>query len=189
MYFIERFFEDLDVYLEQNINTISCDELANLYFRFIAKIESYFANTRDFTGLTEFIIFRALHHLFSEEINKGELELIANALVGKRQPDIVLRYNNEFYTVISVKSNMDTGYSRITKDFNKTQELAEQYHNIKTLTISFDNKVTTGQIKFMETKRSENPFYNFIFLRKNPMKFKDIAYTYVFNTLNKEAGT
>jgi hypothetical protein len=180
MHYIDHFFEGLDTHLKQQINTISCDKLADIYFNFISKVDSYFASTRDFTGLTELIIFRGLYYLYIEEINKGNVELLANTLVGKRQPDITVKHNNKFCSVISIKSNMDTGYSRIKKDFMKTEEIVVNYPYIKSLTISFDDRKTSGQHKLMDTYRTTSKFYNFVFLKNNTMKFKDIANSFIF---------
>lgn len=181
MNFINNFFESLDNYFMKQIHTISCDEIADIYFCFIGKVNSYFANTRDFTGLTEFLIFRGLYYLLIDEITIGNVELLANALVGKRQPDITLKQNNKFCSVISIKSNMDTGFSRIKKDFIRTEEIVMNYPRIRTLTISFDDRLTPGQKNLMDSLRTNNSFYNFVFLKNNTLKFKDMANTFILS--------
>lgn len=180
MNFVENFFDSIDNHLKEHIHHITCDDIAKIYFSFIDKIDSYSANTRDLTGLTEFIIFRSLYFIYINEIKKGKVELLPNTLVGKREPDLTLKFNNQFNSVISVKSNLGKGNSRLKEDHSKLEEIVDNYPNIKTLTISFDDTITTGQKNLIDTYKKDSNFYHIVFLKNNKLKLLDIANTFVF---------
>lgn len=167
IHIVNDFILSLDNHLEANIEKITCDDLAQPYFRLIDLVSLFPSNKKDFTGFTELLIIRAIFYAISNLDNITDYQLIPNCNIGKREPDVAIYYRGELKAIVSVKSNMDNGYSRINKDFYRTKEVVNIFPTINTLTIAFDNKVTSGQLSRMEKFKDETEFYNFIFLKGN----------------------
>ncbi|MFC0476778.1 hypothetical protein ACFFHF_16370 [Robertmurraya beringensis] len=113
-------FTELDSYLKQNLNTVTCDELFKLKKDFYGMFDSLSNNTANLTGFTELIIFRYLYHAFNmtgEVINRTVHNGDTSISIGKRfngkngkyqEPDIVVEQDGRIEYLFSIKNILST---------------------------------------------------------------------------------
>ncbi|MEO0122157.1 MAG: hypothetical protein ABIK41_05380 [candidate division WOR-3 bacterium] len=107
-----EFLQRMDAYLRQNLHSLSCGDICNIYLTFWENLKNFRGTSEGFTGLAEFLIFRVLYHLLEEESGAffpqsiGQLIKFVNnnfqigqnlpINIGNRRkrPDIVIYRNN-----------------------------------------------------------------------------------------------
>lgn len=68
----ELIVKELDRYIAQNKDTLTCSNVSSLYFDFVKSINEFGANSENHTGLTEFLIYRVLWHCNQQKVaDKG----------------------------------------------------------------------------------------------------------------------
>jgi hypothetical protein len=162
-----KYIAKLDSYLSENAESITCFELSELYFDFIRSIQSLGGDTRNLTGMTEFIFSRAYYYLNKNTIEKNSL-IFGRALPGTlRQPDIVVFRGTTPLISIEVKSN----YANVYQDYDRHKEVFNKHKNIMNATIAFevekksDKKKNDGLLK-------ESTFYQCLILNETHQNLK-----------------
>jgi hypothetical protein len=57
----EKFLKEIDHYLANNYQNLTCNDIHDMYFDFIFKVlKDFKGNSNGFTGLSEYLIFRFL---------------------------------------------------------------------------------------------------------------------------------
>ncbi len=142
-----RFLKDTDEYLAANWKSITCDDMANLYYRFFCDLKDYKGNANGFTGLSEYLLFRTLIHRFGGgferipvtqdlfEFQKGGLVLGQSTPViigGKKYyPDIVVRVDEKLVAIIQVKVYLTNGRKEIDKEVETLHRIREKHPDVQ----------------------------------------------------------
>lgn len=154
-----KFISDLDHYIRNNINSITCKEFAGLYFDFINSIKAIGGDTRNLTGLTELLFFRAFYHLNNTSMTRDGLTFEGKLQGTNRQPDLLVFKDTEPIMSVEVKSN----YFNIKQDYGRHEEVVSVYPNIVTVTIAFTVENIINKAK-IDNYISTSPFYQCLIL-------------------------
>lgn len=161
-----NYINQLDSFIKSNAATVTCKELASLYFDFIEAVTLLGGKTTNLTGLTEFIVKRAYECLNEEVINRDGLILRQNVTGTKRKPDIVVYKGSKPIKSIEVKSI----YSNAHEDYSKHGEVYQAYPDIVTCTIAFGmGSGRSNMIEYLERK----DYYQCFILNESNNKFID----------------
>ncbi|MEW4286193.1 hypothetical protein [Priestia koreensis] len=117
---LSQAFKDMDKYIKENLDTITCHDIFEIKSDFYTEIESLCGNTANFTGLTELLIFRFMYHALgmTEDVQNKLVQqdnmklLIGNRYIGKngkyQEPDIVVEKNEVIKYLLSIKNILST---------------------------------------------------------------------------------
>ena len=63
-------FQNVDNYIRDNLNTLTCQDLANIYWGFFKNLKSWRGTSSGFTGFSEYLVFRFIYHLTGPYVPK-----------------------------------------------------------------------------------------------------------------------
>lgn len=158
----------IDDYILDNLNTLTCVQLANLYLEFIDSLKVNNLNTNNLTGLTEIILSRAFYCYNKIAIESGYIRITNNISLAGRQPDLVVLINDQPVASIEVKSN----YGNIQQDYDRHKQVLKQYPGINFLTVAFEVK-QRNNIKRITSLMEESTFYKVLVLNQSEEIFKN----------------
>ncbi|WP_155988696.1 hypothetical protein [Paenibacillus massiliensis] len=158
----------IDDYILDNLNTLTCVQLANLYLEFIDSLKVNNLNTNNLTGLTEIILSRAFYCYNKIAIESGYIRITSNISLAGRQPDLVVLINDQPVASIEVKSN----YGNIQQDYDRHKQVLKQYPGINFLTVAFEVK-QRNNIKRITSLMEESTFYKVLVLNQSEEIFKN----------------
>ncbi|WP_155971472.1 hypothetical protein [Paenibacillus sp. Soil522] len=161
------YFEQLDKLLKDDVKTITCSEMSDLYFSFGRNLKNLTGISANYTWLSEFLIFRYVYHYlcFNEgaildensrvqfQNNRDGLTLIPNKTVtvnGNTQvPDVVVMKNDSILRLISVKTTM----LKVEEDFERISNIRAGVHsNFRSVTVTFDEMRNSTKLKMQEVE-------------------------------------
>lgn len=113
-------FEEMDSYIKNNLEMMTCHELFEIKNDFYKTIESLCGSTANLTGITELLIFRFIYHALGMKkpvINKTVQQENSYLNIGKRymgknskyqEPDIVIEENGTIKYLFSIKNRLNS---------------------------------------------------------------------------------
>jgi len=143
-----QFVSEMDSYIRENINLLTCSDTADIYFDLLKSLMRLGGNPDNVTGLTEFIIFRMLYWLNEEKITAGEIRLESKGKIGFRSPDIIIYNSCDPVYSIQIKSN----YYKVKEDYDRHMEVIEVKPTINIATIAFEVR-DPNHVKHIEKLR------------------------------------
>lgn len=159
----ELVVRELDGYIAKNKDTLTCTNVASLYFDFIKTINEFGANPDNYTGLTEFLIYRVLWHFNQQKIADKGIILASKGSLGPRNPDIII-YNSSLTPLCSVQ--VKSNYYKVKEDYNRHMEVLGVFPQVKIATIAFEVR-DTNHLKHIEHHKRLNHQYQCLILKDN----------------------
>ena len=191
-----RFLESIDTLLKMNCNTLECNDIAEIYFKFFKTLKQFRGNSSGFTGLSEFLVFRTLYHTLGGRF-KGPMEkemkrtwfIRDNLKIGQGirtpfktpfmikdkerkscEPDISIRCNDKLVGVIQIKIT-PLSSNVITTETKTLKKLKEENPELKALLLFLDDKSVYPTVrKNLKDFEEKNNWFSFIVLRGNKSK-------------------
>lgn len=111
------FLSEIDDAIVQKKETLTCHEIYETQERFKEVIGAFSSSKANFTGFTEMLIYRFLHHhrelipssLHAGKPYDGKRMMATNPMkIKTQQPDITMEQNEQIHYLISIKSNHDS---------------------------------------------------------------------------------
>ena len=177
-----NFLKEIDTFLKDNIDTLSCADISNIYSYFFEDLKKYKGNSNGFTGLSEYLIFRSVYNLIGELTpqkadrgtsmvfeSKADTKLkIGQSMrveIGKKlfYPDIAVLYAGELISIAQLKLYLTKGNKEIDDESTKIASLRKKYGKMAALLIMFQGPVNKDRL---EKLKDENISY--LILRNNP---------------------
>lgn len=185
------FLNDIDGFLETNLDTLTCADIYNIYSNFYMDLKNYKGNSSGFTGLSEYLIFRFFYHMldvsfspiqitpdlyeFKSSDGKYRIGQSIPIKIGNRKlyPDIVVYKNNALFLVAEIKLYLTSGIKDLKKDIQKLTEINNKYPGTKGIFISYNIIPLNGKIyKLLLDETDSKEWLDYIILaeNRNPLK-------------------
>jgi|GEM_PF-3597802 len=168
MNFGEMLVHQIDEHIRTQLDTLTCADVSRIYFDWIQTISKYGGNPKDFTGLTEFLIYRLISYLNVDAISNEDIYLDCSGSIGQRQPDLIIYKGTKPVFSIQVKSN----YSKIKEDYDRHMEVKAACPSIKFATIAFEVR-EPSHVKQIHKFQAMNRDYQCLILKDNEKNIKD----------------
>ncbi len=187
-----NFLTDLDGFLRDNLDNLTCSDINNIYSNFYEDLKDYKGNANGFTGLSEFIIFRFIlnmlggsfdkkqetTYLYSFESKDKKYRIGENlpVFIGSKKyvPDITIYKNDVPILVIEIKLYLTNGIKTLMDDINKLNSITSEYPDTKGLFICYNKIPEKGKIyKRLTEETNSNNKLDYIILNENSLLFKD----------------
>jgi hypothetical protein len=146
-----RFLQDIDNHLKENIHSLTCNDIHAIYDAFFKDLKEYNGNSNNFTGLSEYLIFKSFIHSLRESY--GDFKLVKapegslprfvpiseqNISIGHSEsvyidkkrynPDICVFINQtDLVSVVQIKVCLTKGWREIENEKNIIKGLREKY--------------------------------------------------------------
>lgn len=185
----KKFLDDMDKFIANNYRTLKCNDISDIYSGFFNDLKEFRGTSSGFTGLSEFLIFRCLHHqLGSEfekkpitkclyEFSKGDIRIcqccpvaVGESTINERQinPDITIYHSGELIAVIRIKVYLTKGIEEVTKEIDTLEKLKSRYPKLQALLIIFSGLSKKGKIfRELEEQKNIKDWFNFLILKEN----------------------
>lgn len=148
-----KLFTVTDNTLKENINSITCADICNMYTAFTDNLRIHKGNANGFPGLSEYLIFRYIYNMLGGEFNTIEnTDIIyefqskkdSNYYIGQNirvdlskgkrcYPDIVISTENNILSTIQIKLYLTNGLKEIEKEMLTFKELRKKNRQMKAL--------------------------------------------------------
>lgn len=184
-----EFLQRMDRYLCQHLNTLKCEDINKIYNQFWKDLKEFKGNAEGFTGLSEFLLFRAVYHLLEQHtgspfcrrpVSPDLYEFVNNDFkIGQslpitignttRRPDIVIYRNPNNPILIGVseiKVYLTYGKQTIDEAFNNFQNLQNFHPPLQALFIIFGG-VSQDMEEYLQQLQTENNWFRFLILYNN----------------------
>lgn len=184
-----RYLQEMDKFIERNYQTLKCDDIFEIYYRFRQLLKEFRGTSGGFTGLSELLIFRFLYHQLSgcfkihnvtDELTEfvseshEDLRISQNIPfeVGKRQvrPDISIYHSNNrpenLLSVIEIKIYPTRGIKEVDREMEILEELRRDSPKWQALLIIFEGLSTKGKIfRELEKQKNTKEWFDFLILK------------------------
>ncbi|MFL0194417.1 hypothetical protein ACJDU8_02350 [Clostridium sp. WILCCON 0269] len=193
---INTFLGSIDLLIKDNLTTIKCCDMYELYFHLFNQLKIYRGTSSGFMGYSELLLFRFLYNMFSEEFSvipftkdvnifkikdKREVFLSQGAerykvsTNKKIVPDISVKCKSKLIAVCEIKVFLTNGVRTINDVFLKLKELQYIYPDVYTVLIIYINPGKMGsQIKLLEEYSRQYLWFNYIILQDNNQYLYDL---------------
>lgn len=185
-----NFLIGLDGFLKDNLDSLTCADVNNIYSDFYTDLKEYKGNSNGFTGLSEYLIFRFIYHLLgcsfkkeqispmlyaftSEDYKIGQnIPIIVNS--ARYYPDVLIYKNGNPVLIIEIKLYLTNGVKTLMGDINKLKKITSAYPGSKGLFISYNIIPEKGKIyKKLNDEINLNNQLNYLILAYNNELLKD----------------
>lgn len=181
---VDDFLSETNKYIKKNLKSISCSELYLMYKTLSKALKKYRGNSSNFTGYSEYIIFRSILHSIGggfepikqqgastyEFFNKDKNLIISGGIKdSKLRPDVVIRKGDKILHVTEIKLYPTSGSKTIKETFNKLHGIHNEHKSITGMIIVFSDK---GK-ELLHNYEIKNRWFNYISLRNNENIFCD----------------
>jgi hypothetical protein len=163
---MSSFVECLDERINADIHSLTCFELANMYFDFEKSIKKLGVSTDNIKGITEFLIYRAYYHANKKSIENNGLTLVNKGYIAGQETDILLKNEDKPLIRIEIKSN----YYNIDQDYSRHKQVFDAFPEIKTATIAFEVRKQCHKKKIEKYMR-DSDFYQCLVLSESKENF------------------
>jgi hypothetical protein len=187
------YLENLDRYLNDNLQTLKCSDIYDIYDQFVfCDLKEFRGNSNGFTGLSEFLIFRFLYNQLGGKFQRNKVAIkstlyefisktrkirigqsIPVTIQGKRYyPDVVVYHMKKLIAVIQIKLYLTGGHSEVNKTFGTLQQLRAEHPELKALLIIF--QLSKRGTIFPELQRISfnEKWFKFFVLEGNSVLFR-----------------
>jgi hypothetical protein len=181
-----KFLSDLDEYLAKSWKTITCDEMADLYYRFFCDLKEFKGNANGFTGLSEYLLFRALYHRLGGDFEKirvthdlfefvskdGTIRIGQSTPVNldkkRYYPDIVIYNNDKLVSIIQIKIYLTSGRKEIDKEVETLRRIRERYPGVECTLVIFGAISPASKIAiYLSQRKKDTDGFHSLVLRNN----------------------
>lgn len=189
-----KWFQDIDSLIQENIDTLTCNDVREIYFSLFGELKRWRSSSAGFTGFSEFLIFRSLLHSIGEEFVECETgnieskpikfksknyELGQNVRIffnGKNKfPDVYIMKNGELSSIIQIKIVMGAGKAQINGEVASFKQMKTAYPDLQGLFISYLKNSFTVEKRC----RLQSVGYRTLVLQDNSDSIKEILHTVV----------
>lgn len=187
--------KQIDEIIKENLTTLTCDNIKEAYMALFGELKYWRSTSANFTGFSEFLVFRVLFHTIGEKFDKVETGDIAFnpvvfrsehyeiaqsvniPLIGgiKRAPDIYVKRNGTLCSIIQVKIGTYSGDSGLNTELKTIKLIRQKYPDIKSLFIVYDQDC-------FDERKSQNlkiVGYDILVMQDNNDIFSDILRKYI----------
>ena len=192
----------LDVYLKQNPE-LRCRDLLDLYYGLWYSLKDYTGTSTNFVGLSEFLVFRSLHHrLGGEQVNASETgrtlcfqredmyygrEMKPDlAEYGSHEYDILLEQKGVPVAAVEIKVNFQTWVTTLDGTVGILEELHNRANKLKAAMIVFDSPTKQSSGRYSKLReaieqscRGHRRWLSIVILEDEEYRdrsFKDVLY-------------
>jgi hypothetical protein len=194
-----NFLRDLDIFIANNLNSLTCADIYNIYSNFYQDLKQFKGNSSGFTGLSEYLIFRIFYHLlggnfkptqithdlydFRSINNKIRIGQNIPIIAGSKRyyPDVLIFKEDFPLMVVEIKLYLTYGMKTLENDIQKLAEINKEYPGTKGLFISYNTIPIKGKIyrKLLDEERSKD-WLNYLILHDNNQSIKKILEKIIF---------
>jgi len=180
------FLEEIDKYIEKNLNNLTCDDICKVYFDFFKDLKEFKGNSNGFTGLSEYLLFRFLYHLLGGSFSKTQttrdlyefFQPNSNIKIGQATrilvntkrlyPDLAVWKDQELIAIGPIKIYLTKGTREIEEELKKLDHLQSHFGNLRALLIMFNRVPNAGKLaKYLEEESNRRQWFSYLFLHGN----------------------
>lgn len=187
----QDFLKNLDLFIANNLDTLTCADVYNIYSDFFHDLKQFKGNSSGFTGLSEYTIFRIFYHLLGGNF---EPKQITNDLYDFRSPDgrfrigqstPIIAGSRKYYPdiqilkddyplmICEIKVYLTSGIKTLETDIRKLTEINKEYPGTKGLFITYNAISAKGKIyKKLLNENDSNDWFNYLILADNDILIK-----------------
>lgn len=186
------FLEAVDFYIRDHLQKLTCSEIYKLYFNFFSELKNFKGNANGFTGLSEFIIFRAIYHLlggsFKIENAEGSADIYEfrsktdkSIRIGqstpiridnkKLYPDVVVYKNNDLIAAAQIKIYVTGGIKEVSAEIEKLKMLRAKFTNMHAFFIVFSLSEKGKIASDLKRYQDNETWFRFVILNENESNF------------------
>jgi hypothetical protein len=190
----QEWLENMDQHLKRNLHRLTCDNVREMYFGLFGELKRWRSTAANFTGFSEFLIFRLLYHTIGEEFKpvlKGDIKTSLvrfrseNYEIGqnvqfplvslKRSTDIYVKRKDKLISIIQVKVGLYEGDKQINREVKTFRFFREKYPDIKGFFIELSNESGAEQKNLHLTDAG----YHTIILLDNQRLISDVLTEFI----------
>ncbi len=195
------FLAETDRFLRENWETLRCCDVHDLYSDFFHELKVWRGNANNFTGLSEFLIFRFLMQQIGcefqrEQLNKDLFRFVSTteeppimiaqgnplSLPGHnrpRYPDIQVHCAGKLAAIIQIKLYVSGGVTEIRREIITLDEIHKHHPGVRALLIIFKRYAERSTILAqVEKSKKTRPWFDILMLEGETKKFKDCLQEY-----------
>lgn len=193
-----NFLTDLDTFLDDNKDNLTCSDVYNIYHYFYEDLKNYKGNANGFTGLSEYIIFRFILNMLGGSFNKKQETPYLYSFESKDKkyrigenlpviiktkkyvPDITIYKDDIPVLVVEIKLYLTNGIKTLMGDINKLNAITSEYPNTQGLFVCYNKIPVKGKIyKRLIDETNSNNKLNYLILNENNQLFKNALRKYI----------
>jgi hypothetical protein len=187
-----RFLEDIDSYIKNNLRTLTCSQIRDLYSRFFDDLKVLKGNSNGFTGLSEYLVFRSLYHLlgggFKRENASGShwiYEFVKDRLrigqsipiyINERRlyPDIAIYHSDKLKAIAQIKIYITNVSKEVINEIEKMKLLRRKFNDMYALLIIYELSKGSKINNELQKLQDEISWFHFTILNKNDALISNI---------------
>lgn len=191
------FLKDLDEFLGDNLDSLTCADVREMYSDFYWELKNFKGNSSGFTGLSEYVIFRLIYHLLGGSFDKRAVsqwlfEFVSkdgiyrigqntSITVGNQKfyPDVIVYKNDNPLLVVEIKIYLTYGIKTLMGDIDKLNVITSEYPGAKGLFIIYDNMSKGKAFEWLTEEIKLNNNINYLILEENNCLFKNEIENYL----------
>ena len=181
-----KFLQDIDAFIKDNIDNLSCDDISSIYSYFFEDLKKYKGNSHGFTGLSEYLVFRFVYNMLgdlkpqkathstgvvfeSTADSKLHIGQSMRVEIGKKlfYPDLAVMYAGELISIAQIKCYLTKGNKEVDEESAKISSLRIKFPKMMAMLIMFQGPVNKERLDRMEEDN-----ISYLILKGNPAKFK-----------------
>ncbi|AFQ13850.1 hypothetical protein P9Y62_15965 [Bacillus thuringiensis] len=163
MDFMKLWFNQLDSYIESNINKFTCNDYSQLYKSFLRIHKERCGTSENLTGISEYLANRMFLYLIeNKEGFSIKSQVRVDGIESYNIPDLVIYKNNDIQLVVSMKAVNKMSNSAIKEDLQRIDNI--RVNNCNSIMLNFLTHSSTNE-KTMYKYQREN--HKLLFLEHN----------------------
>ncbi|WP_103623374.1 hypothetical protein, partial [Bacillus thuringiensis] len=124
MDFMKLWFNQLDSYIESNINKFTCNDYSQLYKSFLRIHKERCGTSENLTGISEYLANRMFLYLIeNKEGFSIKSQVRVDGIESYNIPDLVIYKNNDIQLVVSMKAVNKMSNSAIKEDLQRIDNI------------------------------------------------------------------
>jgi len=190
-----NFLESINNYLKENLSTLKCKDVYDIYFQLSYDLKHFKGNSHGFNGFSEFLIFRFLFNQLGGLFKKEELTKdiyhfhYKNIKIGqsipvtigmdnkgkliKKYPDIVVYKSDKQIAIIQIKIYLTRGIKEIDNEMRTLITLKQQHQEIRALLLIYALSKKGTLFDELQKRKEKNDWFDFVILKDNDELLKD----------------
>lgn len=195
---LDTFLDGIDNYIKQHINTMTCDEVYEMYKYMFDVLKKYRGSSNGFTGFSELILFRVVYHILGGDFILGDyrgsrhLKYFVSkdnklwigqnvgfdiGLTRKKYPDIVIcDMNGNIQTLIQIKLYLTNGKKELQKVIELLRKFRSRYPDMRSLLIiyHYEPRQRSKLINELDTIKNNHNWFYYCILKGNQNKISSV---------------
>jgi hypothetical protein len=194
----EDFFKNIDDLIAANIESLTCNDIFEIYKGLFVKLKEYRGNSSGFTGYSEFLIFRLILNILGGNflIDQKELSSSTKTFINDKYkiqqggptiingkkifPDILIKEinNPKVLKFIEIKVVLTNGKKTLDDTWERLANI-NKYSNSYTVLIIFGISKNSRNINSQIEKYALDKWFNCIKLEGNDKLFSNTVKSYL----------